>query len=144
MTTTRVLSVTVPVADRDAALAFSTGVLGCELRYDVEVWPRARMVEAFRRGRRWAAPVPTSHGWRQPPGDGSARRTGEAGPREARCPRLRRIVVRDDRKESADLDRRPERSVEKGCQPRDLLFERLAWRWVVLGEPVHSQLFTST
>ena len=45
MTTTRVLSVTVPVADQDAALAFYTGELGCELRYDVEVWPGARMVE---------------------------------------------------------------------------------------------------
>lgn len=43
--TTRVLSVSVPVADQDAALAFYTGVLGCELRYDVEVWPGARMVE---------------------------------------------------------------------------------------------------
>ncbi len=36
---------TVPVADQDAALAFYTEVLGCELRYDVEVWPGARMVE---------------------------------------------------------------------------------------------------
>ena len=43
--TTRVLSVTVPVADQDAALAFYTGVLGCEVRYDVEVWPGARMIE---------------------------------------------------------------------------------------------------
>lgn len=43
--TTRVLSVSVPVSDQDAALAFYTGVLGCELRYDVEVWPGARMVE---------------------------------------------------------------------------------------------------
>lgn len=43
--TTRVLSVSVPVADQDAALAFYTGVLGCELRCDVEVWPGARMVE---------------------------------------------------------------------------------------------------
>ena len=43
--TTRVISVTVPVADQDAALAFYTEVLGCELRYDVEVWPGARMVE---------------------------------------------------------------------------------------------------
>jgi len=43
--TTTVLSVSVPVADQDAALAFYTGVLGCELRYDVEVWPGARMVE---------------------------------------------------------------------------------------------------
>ena len=39
------LSVTVPVADQDAALAFYTGVLGCELRYDVEVEPGARMIE---------------------------------------------------------------------------------------------------
>ena len=43
--TTRVLSVSVPVSDQDAALAFYTGVLGCELRTDVEVWPGARMVE---------------------------------------------------------------------------------------------------
>ena len=34
-----------PVADQDAAIAFYTEVLGCELRMDVEVWPRARMVE---------------------------------------------------------------------------------------------------
>jgi catechol 2,3-dioxygenase-like lactoylglutathione lyase family enzyme len=49
MTTTRmtttVLSVALPVADQDAALAFYTGVLGCELRHDVEVWPGVRMVE---------------------------------------------------------------------------------------------------
>ena len=43
--TTRVLSVSVPVADQDAALRFYTEVLGCELRTDVEVWPGARMVE---------------------------------------------------------------------------------------------------
>jgi catechol 2,3-dioxygenase-like lactoylglutathione lyase family enzyme len=43
--TTRVLSVSVPVADQDAALAFYTEVLGCELRADVEVWPGARLVE---------------------------------------------------------------------------------------------------
>jgi catechol 2,3-dioxygenase-like lactoylglutathione lyase family enzyme len=43
--TTRVLSVSVPVADQDAALKFYTEVLGCELRIDVEVWPGARMVE---------------------------------------------------------------------------------------------------
>jgi catechol 2,3-dioxygenase-like lactoylglutathione lyase family enzyme len=43
--TTRVLSVSLPVADQDAALAFYTGVLGCEVRYDVEVWPGARMIE---------------------------------------------------------------------------------------------------
>lgn len=43
--TTRVLSVSVPVADQDAALRFYTEVLGFELRTDVEVWPGARMVE---------------------------------------------------------------------------------------------------
>ena len=43
--TTRVLSVSVPVTDQDAALKFYTEVLGCELRTDVEVWPGARMVE---------------------------------------------------------------------------------------------------
>lgn len=43
--TTRVLSVSVPVSDQDAALKFYTEVLGCELRTDVEVWPGARMVE---------------------------------------------------------------------------------------------------
>lgn len=43
--TTRVLSVSVPVSDQDAALAFYTEVLGCELRTDMEVWPGARMVE---------------------------------------------------------------------------------------------------
>jgi predicted enzyme related to lactoylglutathione lyase len=43
--TTRMLSVSVPVADQDAALKFYTEVLGCELRTDVEVWPGARMVE---------------------------------------------------------------------------------------------------
>lgn len=43
--TTRVLSVTVTVTDQDAALAFYTSVLGCEVRHDVEVWPGARMVE---------------------------------------------------------------------------------------------------
>lgn len=37
--TARVLSVSMPVADQDAALAFYTDVLGCELRTDVEVWP---------------------------------------------------------------------------------------------------------
>jgi catechol 2,3-dioxygenase-like lactoylglutathione lyase family enzyme len=43
--TTRVLSVTMPVADQDKALRFYTEVLGCELRNDVEVWPGARLVE---------------------------------------------------------------------------------------------------
>src|SRR3712207_1119261 len=43
--TTRVLSVSVPVADQDAALAFYAEVLGFQLRMDIEVWPGARMVE---------------------------------------------------------------------------------------------------
>ena len=43
--TTRVQSVSIPVADQDKALAFYTQVLGCELRTDMEVWPGARLVE---------------------------------------------------------------------------------------------------
>ena len=43
--TTRVQSVSIPVSDQDQALAFYTGVLGCEVRVDVEVWPGARFVE---------------------------------------------------------------------------------------------------
>lgn len=43
--TTRVLSVTMLVADQDEALRFYTEVLGCELRTDREVWPGARLVE---------------------------------------------------------------------------------------------------
>ena len=43
--TTRVQSVTIPVADQDQALRFYTEVLGCELRTDIEVWPGARLVE---------------------------------------------------------------------------------------------------
>lgn len=43
--TTRIQSVSIPVADQDRALAFYTEVLGCELRTDVEVWPGARLVE---------------------------------------------------------------------------------------------------
>lgn len=35
----------VPVRDQDEALAFYTGVLGCEVRADFEAWPGARMVE---------------------------------------------------------------------------------------------------
>ena len=43
--TTRIWSVTVPVADQDRALAFYTEVLGCELVQDFEPWPGARLVE---------------------------------------------------------------------------------------------------
>ena len=43
--TSRIQSVSVPVADQDRALAFDTDVLGCELRADIELWPGARWVE---------------------------------------------------------------------------------------------------
>jgi len=43
--TTKVHSVSIPVADQDRALAFYTEVLGCELRTDIDVWPGARLVE---------------------------------------------------------------------------------------------------
>jgi len=43
--TTRILSLSVPVADQDAALHFYIDVLGFELRADFEVWPGARYVE---------------------------------------------------------------------------------------------------
>ena len=43
--TTRVLSVTVPVPDQDRALEFYRDVLGCEVRYDGEPWPGARLIE---------------------------------------------------------------------------------------------------
>jgi catechol 2,3-dioxygenase-like lactoylglutathione lyase family enzyme len=44
-TTTRVLSVTIPVPDQDEALTYYRDVLGCEVRYDGEPWPGARMIE---------------------------------------------------------------------------------------------------
>jgi catechol 2,3-dioxygenase-like lactoylglutathione lyase family enzyme len=43
--TTKVLSVSIPVADQDDALRFYTEVLGCEVRLDMEVWPGARLIE---------------------------------------------------------------------------------------------------
>ena len=43
--TSRIQSVSVPVADQDRALAFYTEVLGCELRADIELLPGARWVE---------------------------------------------------------------------------------------------------
>ena len=42
---TRIMSVSVEVADQDKALAFYRDVLGCEVLTDVEVWPGARLVE---------------------------------------------------------------------------------------------------
>lgn len=43
--TTRIQSVSVPVADQDRALAFYTDVLGCDVVTDVELWPGARWLE---------------------------------------------------------------------------------------------------
>jgi catechol 2,3-dioxygenase-like lactoylglutathione lyase family enzyme len=43
--TTRVISVTVPVADQDKAIDFYVNVLGFELRQDVELFPGGRWVE---------------------------------------------------------------------------------------------------
>lgn len=45
--TTRVLSVTMTVPDQDRALEFYRDVLGCEVRYDGEPWPGARMIEVI-------------------------------------------------------------------------------------------------
>lgn len=39
------LSITVPVTDQDAAIAFYVGVLGFELRRDLELFPGGRWVE---------------------------------------------------------------------------------------------------
>lgn len=43
--TTGVRSVSIPVPDQDAALEFYTTVLGCEVTYDGEPIPGARIVE---------------------------------------------------------------------------------------------------
>jgi len=43
--TTKILSVSVPVADQDAAVKFYTEELGFELRTDAEIWPGTRLVE---------------------------------------------------------------------------------------------------
>lgn len=43
--TTRIMSVSVEVADQDRALAFYRDVLGCEVQLDMEVWPGARLIE---------------------------------------------------------------------------------------------------
>lgn len=45
--TTRVLSVSIPVSDQDAAKRFYVDVLGCELTADVEIWPGARLVQVL-------------------------------------------------------------------------------------------------
>jgi catechol 2,3-dioxygenase-like lactoylglutathione lyase family enzyme len=45
ITTTRVLSVSIPVADQDRALEFYRDVLGCEVRMDLEPWPGTRLIE---------------------------------------------------------------------------------------------------
>src|SRR5580704_8088115 len=69
--TTRVQSVSIPVADQDRALAFYTEVLGCELRTDIEVWPGARLVEVV--------PPGSSVGLVLPPPDSEIRMAGRLG-----------------------------------------------------------------
>src|ERR1700740_1377799 len=83
--TTRVQSVSIPVADQDRALAFYTQVLGCELRTDIEVWPGARLVEGVPSGSSAGmvllppdSEIPWPYGWARPtprsPTSGFARR----------------------------------------------------------------------
>ncbi|WP_153504414.1 VOC family protein [Cumulibacter manganitolerans] len=43
--TTKLISVSIPVADQDAALRFYTEVLGCELEVDQEIMPGGRLVQ---------------------------------------------------------------------------------------------------
>ncbi|MYR05530.1 glyoxalase [Gordonia sp. SID5947] len=43
--TTRVISVSIPVRDQDSAIEFYTQTMGCELINDAELWPGARLVE---------------------------------------------------------------------------------------------------
>lgn len=44
-TATRIVSISIRVADQDAGIRFFTEVLGFELASDVEAWPGARWVE---------------------------------------------------------------------------------------------------
>lgn len=48
--TTRVISVSMPVADQDAAKQFYVDVLGCEVMVDKEIWPGARLVQVIPSG----------------------------------------------------------------------------------------------
>jgi len=43
--TNKVLSISLPVADQDRAIAFYTEVLGFEVLIDTEIWPGARLVQ---------------------------------------------------------------------------------------------------
>lgn len=45
--TSRIISVSVPVADLDEALPFYTEVLGCSISYDGEPMPGSRLVEVI-------------------------------------------------------------------------------------------------
>src|SRR5690348_10071999 len=72
--TTRVLSVTMPVADQDRAPAFYTKIPGCELVTDVEIWLGGRLVEVAPRGSAVGllllppdSEVPVTVGWAQLP-----------------------------------------------------------------------------
>jgi catechol 2,3-dioxygenase-like lactoylglutathione lyase family enzyme len=43
--TTKIVSVSVPVADQDRAIRYYCDVLGFELKFDEELWPGTRLVE---------------------------------------------------------------------------------------------------
>lgn len=60
--TTRIMSVSVEVADQDRALAFYRDVLGCEVRTDVENWPGGRLVEVVPPGSSVAVALLTRDG----------------------------------------------------------------------------------
>jgi catechol 2,3-dioxygenase-like lactoylglutathione lyase family enzyme len=59
---TRVMSVSIEVADQDKALAFYRDVLGCQLRTDIEIWPGARLVEVLPPGSSVAIALLTREG----------------------------------------------------------------------------------
>jgi catechol 2,3-dioxygenase-like lactoylglutathione lyase family enzyme len=59
---TRIMSVSIEVADQDKALTFYRDVLGCEVRTDFEVWPGARLVEVVPPGSSVAIALLTREG----------------------------------------------------------------------------------
>src|ERR1700678_264615 len=84
--TTKIQSVSVPVADQDRALKFYTEVLGCELRTDFEVWPGARFVEVVPPGSSVGivllppdSPLPMAVRMGTSDADAAYARSGEAG-----------------------------------------------------------------
>ena len=84
--TTRVLSVSIPVRDQDAALRFWTDVLGCEVRFDGEAVPGVRMIEVVPPGSDVGivllppdSPVPVAVRLGTSDADEAHRRVGAAG-----------------------------------------------------------------